>query len=195
MILCLPATFDLIPEILLKHFDLLKTKLNASNAKFISDAMLSISHKISDEIFLKSYLEFNRNEQFQKLGITANKEILRLIIQYISDPSLIKTVIKPLWNSHPHQDIRACLILTLFHFVGKSNSHDDYIIIWNILEQTAYDDHLPVVQSLFASHGGNSRCSLSKLKNSLKNLFETFVNQIQFKILGHPTLLEAHSYA
>jgi hypothetical protein len=68
IIICLPATFDLTPQNLLKHFELLKTKLNASNAKYISDAMLSISRKISDEIFLKSYLEFIRNEQFQKLG-------------------------------------------------------------------------------------------------------------------------------
>ncbi|CAF1145573.1 unnamed protein product [Rotaria sp. Silwood1] len=195
IILCLPATFDLKPETLLKHFDVLKTKLNASNAKFISDAMLSISRKISDEIFLKSYLEFIGNEQFQKLGITANKEILRLLIQYVSDPSLINIVIKPLWDSHPHQDIRACLILTLLHFIGKSNSNDDNIIIWNILEQATYDDYLPVVQSLFAAHRGNSRWPLSKLKNTSKNLFETFVNQIQFKILDHPTSLEARSYA
>jgi hypothetical protein len=68
IIICLPATFDLTPQNSLKHFELLKTKLNASNAKYISDAMLSISRKISDEIFLKHYLEFIRDEQFQKLG-------------------------------------------------------------------------------------------------------------------------------
>ena len=68
IIICLPATFDLTPEDLLKHLELLKTKLNSSNAKYISDAMLSISRKIPDQIFLKHYLEFIRNEQFQKLG-------------------------------------------------------------------------------------------------------------------------------
>jgi len=68
IIICLPATFDLTPQNLLQHFQLLKTKLNASNAKYISDAMLSISRKIPDEIFLKGYLEFIRDEQFQKLG-------------------------------------------------------------------------------------------------------------------------------
>ncbi len=73
IIICLPATFDLTPENLLKHFELLKTKLNASNAKYISDAMLNISRKIPDEIFLKHYLEFIRNEQFQKLGKLKNK--------------------------------------------------------------------------------------------------------------------------
>ncbi|CAF4130372.1 unnamed protein product [Rotaria sordida] len=191
IILCLPATFDLTPENFLKHFDLLKTKLNASNAKFISNAMLSISIKISDEIFLKSYLEFIRNEQFQKFGITANKEVLRLLIQYVYDSSLIITVIKPLWDRHPHQDIRACLILILLHFIGKSHSD----IIWNILEQAAYDEYFPVVQTLFASYRADSRWPLSKLRYSLKNLFETFVNQIQFKILDHPTLLEARVYA
>ena len=68
IVLCLPASFDLNQDNLLKHFDLLKTNLNASNAKYISDAMRTISRKINDEIFLKSYLEFIRNEQFQKLG-------------------------------------------------------------------------------------------------------------------------------
>jgi len=68
IIICLPATFDLTPQNLIKHLDLLKTKLNSSNAKYISDAMLSISRKIPDEIFLKQYLEFIRNEQFQKFG-------------------------------------------------------------------------------------------------------------------------------
>ncbi|CAF4467932.1 unnamed protein product [Rotaria sp. Silwood2] len=191
IILCLPATFDLTPDNLLKHFDLLKTKLNASNAKFISDAMLSISIKISDESFLKSYLEFIRNEQFQKLGITANKELLRLLIQYVYDSRLITTVIKPLWDRHPHQDIRACLILILLYFIGKSHSD----IVWNILEQAAYDEYFPVVETLFVSYRGDSRWPLSKLKYSSKNLFENFVNQIQFKILDHPTLLEARSYA
>ncbi|CAF4778802.1 unnamed protein product, partial [Rotaria sp. Silwood2] len=64
IILCLPATFNLNQEYLLKHFDLLKTNLNTSNARFISDAILNISRKIPDEIFLKSYIEFIHNEQF-----------------------------------------------------------------------------------------------------------------------------------
>ncbi|CAF4775310.1 unnamed protein product, partial [Rotaria sp. Silwood2] len=127
--------------------------------------------------------------------ITANKELLRLLIQYVSDTSLITTVIKPLWDSHPHQDIRACLILILLHFIGKSHSNDDNNIIWNILEQAAYDEYLPVVENLFVSYRGYSRWPLSKLKYSSKNLFETFVNQIQFKILDHPRLLEARTYA
>ncbi len=68
IIMCLPSTFDLTSQNLLKQFDLLTTIINASNAKFISQSMLSISHKIPDEIFLKHYLQFIRNEQFQKLG-------------------------------------------------------------------------------------------------------------------------------
>ncbi len=53
---------------MLKQFQFLKRKLNATNAKFISDAFLNISKKISDQIFLKDYFEFIRNEQFEKLG-------------------------------------------------------------------------------------------------------------------------------
>ncbi|CAF2403732.1 unnamed protein product [Rotaria sp. Silwood2] len=101
--------------------------LNASNAKFISDAMLSISRKISDEIFFKSYIEFIRHGQFQKLGVAVTEEILRLLIQYVSDPNLIKTVIESLWDRYPHQDVRTCL-----------------------------DDYLPVVRALFAADRGDS---------------------------------------
>ena len=72
---------------------------------------------------------------------------------------------------------------------------DNDSIIWKILEQAADDEYLPVVQSLFAAHRGESRWPLSKLKNSSNNLFETFVNRIQFKILDHPTSLEARSWA
>jgi hypothetical protein len=43
-------------------------KLNASNAKYISDTMRTISRRLPTEIFLKHYLELVRNEQFQKLG-------------------------------------------------------------------------------------------------------------------------------
>ncbi|CAF4442774.1 unnamed protein product, partial [Adineta steineri] len=46
ILICLPSTFDLTPQLLIKHLDFLTTKLNASNAKYISDAMLTISRKI-----------------------------------------------------------------------------------------------------------------------------------------------------
>jgi hypothetical protein len=72
IIICLPVTFDLTPENLLKEFHFLKMKLNAANAKYISDAMLIISRKISREIFLKYYLQLIQNEQFQKLGKSNN---------------------------------------------------------------------------------------------------------------------------
>ncbi|CAF3309553.1 unnamed protein product [Rotaria socialis] len=197
IVLCLPARFDITSENLYKHLDLLKNNLNTSNAKFISDAILNISRKINDDIFLKFYIEFISDEKFPKLGITANKEILRLLIEFVSNSSLIKTVVKPLWDNHPHQDVRACLILTLLHFIDKinPNNDDNDIIIWKILEQAADDEYLPVVQSLFAAHRGESRWPLSKLKYSSNNLFETFVNRIQFKILDHPTSLEARSWA
>jgi len=130
---------------------------------------------------------------FVYLGITANKEILRLLIEYISDSSLVKSLIKPLWDSHPHQDVRACLILTLLHFIGKSNENE--IIIWNILEEAADDEYLPVVQSLFAAQRGESRWPLSQLRNSSDQIFDTFVNRIQFKVLDHPKSLEARSWA
>ena len=102
-------------------------------------------------------MEFIDNEQFQKLGklknnnsffffilfiylgITATKQIIRLLNQYVSHSNLVKDLIKPLWYSHPHQDIRACLILTIPHFIGKSNSNNKQKIIWKTLEEAAED--------------------------------------------------------
>ncbi|CAF4419226.1 unnamed protein product, partial [Adineta steineri] len=85
IIVCLPSTFDLTRQLLLQHFDLLLKKINASNAKYISDAILSVSRRIPDEIFLEKYLNFIQNEQFQKLGTTANKELLRLLVEFVSN--------------------------------------------------------------------------------------------------------------
>ncbi|CAF3513550.1 unnamed protein product [Rotaria socialis] len=208
VIVCLPGTFDLDEESLLKQFHLLKTKLNASNAMFVADTMLSISRRIDEELFLKSYLELLRDEQLPKLGITTYKEVLRLLILYSSDPTLVETDIKPLWDSHPHQDLRACLILILLHFVGNHNNSDDIDkAIWQILEQAAEDDYLIIVQSLFAFHQKHSRrrlprskrgtsCwPLTRWKNLSNPLYEEFVNRIQLKVLDHPTSLNARSWA
>ncbi|CAF1560999.1 unnamed protein product, partial [Adineta steineri] len=203
ILICLPSTFDLTPQSLIKHLEFLTTKLNASNAKYISDAMLSISRKIPDEIFLEKYLDFIQNEQFQKLGTSANKALLRLLVEYVSNTNLIKLIIKPIWNKRPHQDVRACLILTLLHFIGKTSSEEDENIIWEILEEATEDDYLPVVQNLFADQPGRSSgrgksspsWPLTKLKHSSENVFETFINRVQFKVLDHPTSLKARLWA
>ncbi|CAF4473532.1 unnamed protein product, partial [Adineta steineri] len=50
----------------------------------------------------------------------ANKELLRSLVEFVSNTNLVKLIIKPIWNNHPHQDVRACLILTLLHFIGKT---------------------------------------------------------------------------
>ena len=68
IIICLPVTFDLTPADLLQQFHYLAMTLNASNAKYVSDAMLTISRKLPADIFLQHYLEFVGREQFQKLG-------------------------------------------------------------------------------------------------------------------------------
>ena len=72
-----------------------------------------------------------------------------MLTEYVYDSSLVKSVIKPFWDSHPHQDVRACLVLVLLHFVGKSNSNDDETIIWEILEKAAADEYHPVLQPFF----------------------------------------------
>ncbi len=196
ILICLPSTFDLTSDILLKQFHFLTTKLNSTNAKYISDAFLNISRKISDQIFLTNYFEFIQNEQFQKLGITANKEILRLLIEFTSDSSIISKYLKPFWNNHPHQDIRACLILILLHFIGrKTNLNQDEIILWEILDQAANDEYILIIQYLLGLSTGRSNRILTKLKHSSKLSFEKFVNQIQFKILDHTNSLQARAFA
>ncbi|CAF3895413.1 unnamed protein product, partial [Adineta steineri] len=92
------------------------------------------------------------------------------------------------------------------HFIGKTSSVEDENIIWEILEEAAGDDYLPVVQILFAdqrrksfrrrkSSRGKSSWPLTKLKNSSENLFKTFINRVQLKVLDHPTSLEARLLA
>ncbi|CAF3971219.1 unnamed protein product [Adineta steineri] len=195
IIICVPVTFDLNSQDLLKQFHILKIKLNASNAKYISDAMLTISRRIPADIFLQHYIELVRSEQLTKLGITSNKEIIRLLNEYASDSNLITSVIRPLWDSRPHPDIRACLILTLLQFIDKVHSNDDKIIIWKILEEAADDNYLPVVQTLFPEYRGSSRWPLSRSIYSSDDTFELFINRIQFKVLDHPTSLEARLWA
>ena len=53
----------------------LKTRLISSNAKYISDAMLTISRRLPSEIFLKHYSKLVRNEQFQKLSKSNDSRI------------------------------------------------------------------------------------------------------------------------
>ncbi len=67
-ILSLSATFDLNSQDLFKQFNRLITKLNASNATYIRDALLCISQKLTDEYFLEHYIKFIQSEHFSKLG-------------------------------------------------------------------------------------------------------------------------------
>ena len=68
IVICLPVRFDLTLQGFLKQLEFLMMKLNASNAKYISDTMRMISSRIPERIFLEEYLRFVQSEQFQKLG-------------------------------------------------------------------------------------------------------------------------------
>lgn len=132
---------------------------------------------------------------FYSIGITANKEILRLLTEYSSDSSLIRSVIQPLWTSRPHQDVRACLIFTLLYFLEKIPPNDEEKILWKILEDATDDQYLPVIQSLFPDYRGDPHWPLTRLINISNELFERFVNEIQFRVLDHPTSLEIRLWA
>ena len=118
-----------------------------------------------------------------------------MLTEYATDPSLLLAVIKPFWQSRPHQDVRACLILTLLHFIDKLQSDEEKTVLWDILEQATTDPYLPVIQSLFSAFRGNSRGPLNRLRNTSSSIYQTFVNRIQYRILEHPTSLEARTYA
>ncbi|CAF3417336.1 unnamed protein product [Rotaria sp. Silwood1] len=194
-ILSLPATFDLFPQDLYKQFDRLKEKLNASNATYVRNAMLSISQKVTDQYFLQHFIEFIHSEHLSKLGITANKAMLRLLVEYRFNSMLITSVLKPLWDSRPHPNIRTCLIKVLLDFIHESNIKDDTSIVWSILEQAAYDDYDPVVLALFGANDKGIRRPSIGLKDSSTKLLQIFVQRIQMKIIDHPTSLSARIWA
>ena len=85
--------------------------------------------------------------------------------------------------------------MTLLNFIDKLHSDDEKTIMWKILEESADDHYLPVVQSLFSNYRGSTRWPLSRLINSSETIFQMFINRIQFRILDHPTSLEARLWA
>ncbi|CAF2442483.1 unnamed protein product [Rotaria sp. Silwood2] len=194
-ILSLPSMFDLFPQDLFKQFDLLKEKLNASNATYVRNATLSISKKVTDQYFLQHFIKFIHSEYFSKLGITAQKAMLRLLIEYRFNSTLITSILEPLWNSRPHPDIRTCLVKILLDFIHELNVNDDKSVVWTILEQAAYDDYHPVVLALFGANDKGIRRSSIGLKDSSTNILQIFVQRIQMKILDHPTSLTARIWA
>ena len=126
------------------------------------------------------------------LGITANKEILRLLTDYSSHSGIIKDLIEPFWDEKLHQDIRASLLLILLHFIDKSHSDEEQNILWNLLQQSTNEEYSLIIQYLF---GSPSDKILSKLKYSFPNLYEKYVNEIQCRVLDHPKSLELRSIA
>ena len=100
-----------------------------------------------------------------------------------------------MWTSRPHPDVRACLVLTLLYFLEKISSTVERNILWKILEEAADDTYLPVVQSLFADYRGNSRWPLTCSINSSNDIYRDFINRIQFRILDHPSSIEARLWA
>jgi ribosome-associated toxin RatA of RatAB toxin-antitoxin module len=121
--------------------------------------------------------------------------MLRLLIQYRFNSTLITSILKPLWESRPHPDIRACLIMILIQFLHESNLNNDQSIVWSILEEAAHDDYHPVIYALFGANEKGIYRSSRKLKTISNNLLQIFVKRIQMKILDHPTSLTSRSWA
>ena len=127
-------------------------------------------------------------------GITATKAILRLLIQYRFDSTLITLILKPVWDSKPHPDIRACLITVLLNFIHDLNLTGEECVIWSILEEAAHDEYGPVVLALYDADAKGIRRPSRRLRASSSNL-RTFVQRIQMKILDHPTSLTSRIWA
>jgi len=121
--------------------------------------------------------------------------MLRLSIQYRFNSTLIPSILKPLWDSRPHPDIRSCLVMILLQFIHESNVNNDESVIWSILEEAAYDDYHPVVLALFGANEKGIRRPSRGLKHSSTNLLQIFVKRIHMKILDHPTSLTGRIWA
>jgi hypothetical protein len=132
---------------------------------------------------------------FLLLGITANKAMLHLLVQYRFNSTLISSILKPLRDSRPHPDIRTCLTMILLQFIHELNINDNESVIWSILEEAAYDDYHLVVLTLFGANEKGIRRPSRGLKDSSTNLLQIFVKRIQMKTLDHPTSLTACIWA
>lgn len=108
--------------------------------------------------------------------MTANKQVLCLLIDYSSCPGIIKDFLPPPWKTKPYEDIPTCLIRILLHFIGQCYlNNDEEIILWIILQEPTADQYSLVIQYLF---GVNSNKILSKLKTSFPNLYEKYIDEI-----------------
>ena len=116
-------------------------------------------------------------------------------IQYRFHSVLIRSILKPLWDSQPHPDIRVCLVMILLQFIYQSKNNDEQSLIWPILEEAAHDDYNPVVLALFGANGKGLRRPSREMKESSTDLLQIFTKRIQRKILDHPTSLSARSWA
>ena len=98
------------------------------------------------------------------------------------DRSLASSVLQPLWSSHPHQDVRVCLVVSLLHFAEADPTNES---IWTILEEAASDDYTPVIQTLFLPR---------KAIHSDQTL-RLLVDRVQMRTLDHHTKLDARRIA
>lgn len=117
------------------------------------------------------------------------------MIDYSTYPGLIRDFLQPFWKKNLHDDVRASLLLILLHFIDKSHSKDEEILLWDLLEQSTKEEYSLLIQYLFGSNGNASQRILSKLKHSFPQLFHKYVNQIQFLVLDHPKSVELRSIA
>ena len=153
-------------------------------------------------------LRFDENEQADFhflplfiLGITANKEILRLLIQYRWNSSLFEKVLYPFWLSKPHQDVRLCLVQILLRYIETNFENEK---LWTIFEQAAVDEYIEVIASLVGvslterkyNRRGRYRLSTgSSLPIRFNSHRKIYVERVQMKVLDHPTSLESRRIA
>ncbi|CAF1336353.1 unnamed protein product [Didymodactylos carnosus] len=126
--------------------------------------------------------QINVRQYINIQSITTNKAVLRLLIEYRFDRTLIDHVLYPLWLSKPHQDVRLCCVSILIQFI-KTNFENEHL--WLMLEEAASQDkYIKISDELFP--GGNLR-KLLQLHSDEQ--LRTFVERIQMKSLDHPTLI------
>lgn len=120
--------------------------------------------------------------------------MLRLSVQFCFDPTLIISIFKPLWDTKPHPDIRACLVTILIKFIHDRNFMGEESVIWSILEEAAHDDYDPAVLALCGADAKYIFRQSRWLRASPSNL-RIFVERIQMKMLDHSASLTIRMWA
>ena len=190
--------------------------INSSNAKLISDALINLSQRMNKQMIFNSLkvLPLNnllrffsflwQRNSFQSIdffsldssGITAQKNILRLLIEVRSNSNCIVDLIEPLRKWNLHRNVRTALIFTQLHFLISNDLNEkDFHCLMSISDQSTDEEYLPLLQCFFSNERDKNSSILHLFRISSEENVLLFVNRIEMKILDHPKSIEVRLLA